>query len=97
MEELKEAGWKATENKTVDDIKDIDMKEMFDEADQERRDSQDLVIIPRKVVGFLFIINITFCYSGLYKIQQEHCCKSYWNCQVCKKANWFHEHRFGKT
>ena len=52
MEELEEAGWKATENKTDDEIKDIDMKEMFAEADQERRDSQDLVAIPKKVLWF---------------------------------------------
>ena len=68
MEELEDAGWKATENKTDDEIKDIDMKEMFDEADQERRDSQDLVAIPRKVVGFLYITNIIFSNSGLHQI-----------------------------
>ena len=52
MEELEEAGWKATENKTDEEIKDIDMKEMFDAADQERRDSQDLVAVPRRVIRF---------------------------------------------
>ena len=52
MEELEEAGWKATENKSDEEIKDIDMKEMFDAADQERRDSQDLVAVPRKVIRF---------------------------------------------
>ena len=92
MEELEDAGWKATEKKTNNEIKDLDMKEMLDEADQERSDSQDLVAIPRKVVEFLFKTNITVCYTGLYQIQQEHCGKSYWNCQVCKKAEWFHEH-----
>ena len=49
MEELVDAGWEVTENKTEDEIKDIDMKAMFDAADEERRDSQDLVAIPRKV------------------------------------------------
>ena len=48
MEELEEAGWKATENKNEVEIKDIDIKAMFDEADQERRDSEDLVV-PKKV------------------------------------------------
>ena len=49
MEELEEAGWKATENKDENEFKDIDIKTLFDEADQERRDSEDLVAIPRKV------------------------------------------------
>ena len=92
MEDLEEAGWKATENKTDEEITEIDMKEMFAEADQERRDSQDLVTIPRKVVGFLFITNLIFFLSGLCQIQPEYCGKSYWNCKVCKKAKWFHEH-----
>ena len=49
MEELEEAGWTEAENKDEEEIKDINMKAMFDEADKKRRDSQDLVIIPRKV------------------------------------------------
>ena len=52
MEELEDAGWKATENKTDEEITEIDMKEMFAEADQERRDSQDLDAIPKKVLWF---------------------------------------------
>jgi hypothetical protein len=52
MEELEEAGWKAKENKTDEEIKDIDMKEMFDAADQERRNSQDLPAVPRRVMRF---------------------------------------------
>ena len=55
MKELEEAGWEATGNKTDDEIKNIDMKEMFDEADQERRNSHDLVAVPRKVVGILLL------------------------------------------
>ena len=58
MEELVDAGWKVTENKTEDEIKDIDMKAMFDAADEERRDSQDLVAIPRKVQMNLHIFNL---------------------------------------
>ena len=49
MEELVDAGWEVTENKTEDEIYDIDMKAMFAAADEERWDSQDLVAIPRKV------------------------------------------------
>ena len=58
MEELEEAGWIATENKTDDEVKEIYMKDIFEEADQERRDSQDLVAIPRKVVWLVFVIQV---------------------------------------
>ena len=76
MEELEEAGWKASENMTDEEIKDIDLNEMFEEADQERRDSPDLVVIPRKFIMFHFLTKLIFCYSGLHQIQQEHCRKS---------------------
>ena len=49
MEELEETGWKSTANKNEEELKDVDMKILLDEADKERRDSQDLVAIPRKV------------------------------------------------
>ena len=58
MEDLKDAGWNIDENKTEEEINDIDMKAMFDNADQERRDSQDLVAFPRKVINFYCILNI---------------------------------------
>ena len=58
MKDLEVAGWKIDENKTEDKINDIDMKAMFDDADQERRDSQDLVAFPRKVINVYFILNI---------------------------------------
>ena len=50
MEELEEAGWRAAEEN-----KDIDMKAMFDEADKERRNSGEIIPIPRKV-------SVVFCF-----------------------------------
>ena len=43
--DLEDAGWKVTENKNEEQIKDIDMKAIFDEADKER----ELVEVSKKV------------------------------------------------
>ena len=58
MEDLEDAGWNIDENKTEEEINDIDMMAMFDDADQERRDSQELVALPRKVINFCFSLNM---------------------------------------
>ena len=86
MEELEDAGWKATENKTDDEIKDIDMKEMFDEADQESVILKILLPFQERLSCFVYFKSHYFYHSGLHQIQPEHCSKSYWNCKVCKKA-----------
>ena len=46
---MKEAGWEVNGNNGDDDINDIDIHAIIEEADQERRSSEDLVAVPRRV------------------------------------------------
>ena len=50
MRQLEDAGWEATDKNPEDEIADTNMHELFDEADNARRDSEDL-IVPKKVQG----------------------------------------------
>ena len=52
MEELEDAGWEASDERSKEEYSDKDIKAMFEQADTERRDSEELVAIPRKVNGF---------------------------------------------
>ena len=89
MEELAEAGWKASENMTDDEINDIDLKEMFEEADQERRDSQDLVAIPRKVLMFCFLRNLIFVIQVYTKFNRNTVAKVTGFAKFAKKQSGF--------
>ena len=50
MEELESHGWKADLAQETEDINDIDMKAMFKDADNQRRDSVELVVAPSRRV-----------------------------------------------
>ena len=49
MEELEEAGWKASGKQNEEGISDHEIQAMFEEADIERRNSEVLAVVPRKV------------------------------------------------
>ena len=70
-------------------MREIDMKEMFDEADQERRDSQDLVAIPRKVVRFMFITIYFFPIQVYTKFNRNTVAKVSGTAKFAKKQNGF--------
>ena len=59
MGDLVDAGWKVTELKNEEEIKDIDMKAMFDDAEVLRRNSKEIVDIPKKV-GKLYVLVIHY-------------------------------------
>ena len=49
---MKEAGWEVNENNNgEDEMNDIDIHAIIEEADQERRSSEDLAAVPRRVRG----------------------------------------------
>ena len=49
---MKEAGWEVNANDNgEDEMNDIDIHAIIEEADQERRSSEDLVTVPRRVRG----------------------------------------------
>ena len=50
MGELEDSGWKADTAKECEDMNEIDMKSLFREADNQRRNSKELIVeVPRRV------------------------------------------------
>ena len=53
MGELENSGWKADNAKETEDVADMDMKNLLQEADNQRRNSKELIVEAPRRVSFI--------------------------------------------
>ena len=59
MGELEDSGWKADTAKESEDMADMDMKNLLQEADNQRRNSKELIVEAPRRVSLLSVLSKT--------------------------------------